>query len=186
MKSPICSICLNSDILCTACKEKVDSGLISENNLEILRKINKAAKGITGLENVEIKKVLDTRRVLILICGKDDVEKLVGKGGVIVKKLGRSLDRIIRVVEESDNMRDFLQNLIFPVPILSVGDVYTQEGEKIRVRIPAGKQLPISPKIFSQIAKDLFKKDVELVQEGEVKEETTEEKIKRLMKKIER
>ena len=82
MKAPICSVCLNSNILCTACKKKMEEGEVSDSDLKISRIINDVAKKFKPLGDVEIKKVFEGSNLAVIICKKGDGPRLVGKNGV--------------------------------------------------------------------------------------------------------
>ncbi len=144
MKAPICNVCLSSDILCKVDKEKLETGIISESDVEISRKIYRLSKTLRPLRNITIKKIVETENFIIIICKIGDVAKIVGRSGVIVKKLSRVLKKNVKVVEEAKNMKDFIQKLLFPIPIIGTSILYTPEKELYRVRIPSSR-IPLMP-----------------------------------------
>ncbi|HLD57164.1 MAG TPA: hypothetical protein VJA47_02600 [archaeon] len=184
MKTPFCEACLKSGLLCTSCKSKIDSGEVRQELLDISKLILEESGETKGLKDVKINNVIGNENLLLIICGQGDSAKLVGKGGSIVKKISEVVGKRVRIVEESDDPRTFVQNLVFPAPVLNLNTVYTSNGEKYKVVIPANSRLPLSLKDFTSIAKSVLKKDVEVGFEGERRRETTEDKINRLVKKI--
>jgi len=96
MKAPICGICLNSDILCMACKRKIDEGRVTENDVKISRLLHETAKNFRMLDDIEVKKVIDSKDILIIVCGKGDRPKLIGRDGSVIKKLLRTASKSIR------------------------------------------------------------------------------------------
>lgn len=65
---------------------------------------------------------------MIFIVNSGDAGKAVGKGGVNIKKLASMLNKKIKIVEYSDDIVRFVQNMIFPLRIDSaevVDDVVT-------------------------------------------------------------
>ena len=182
MNLPICSVCLNSDLLCPACQEKVDKKLVSEKELELYRRVSQLSEKFKGLKDVEIESLIEDKDVLVVVCSKGDVSRVVGRGGSNIKRLGRELGKTGRIVEKSADKRKFLQDLVFPVPIKTFGLVYTQEGEKYKVRLSSGR-IPIPRKSFISIAEKFLGKNVELEFEKE-EQETTEDKIKRLVRQM--
>lgn len=164
MKFPICSVCLRNNILCNACAEKVGELGINPEEIKMYRRLNKILKSQKSLRDVEIKRAVG-RRTLLIVTRKEDVSKLIGKDGKIVKKLARELKRPVRIVEQPSDLRDFVTNVFFTVPILGINIVYRPEGEVYRVRIPRSERtrLPISSDLFSNISKSLFGVDADVV-----------------------
>lgn len=165
MKAPICDVCLNSDLLCKACKGNLDRGIITKADINVSRLIYKVSQKVKSLKDITIRKVIETRNVIIIICKPGDAAKIIGKSGVVIKNLSKNIGKIARVVEETNNYRSFLQGLIYPVPILGINILYTPDKEVLKIRIPKKATLPISERDFVQITKELFNKHVEFVNE---------------------
>ncbi len=184
MKAQICQVCLNSEILCPACQEKVDSGKVSVRELEIIRRINALSDKIKGIDKADIKGVYETDSLLAIVCSKGEALKLIGKGATNIRKLSKDIGKTVRIIEESSDKRSFLQNLIYPVPILSLNLVFSSEGEKYKVTVP-NKTLPIQIKSFTEVASQILGKPISLeFQKTYEKKETVEDKIHRLVKKM--
>ena len=162
MKSPICEICLKSDLLCPACQGKVERGEVTQTDIKILSLLHKESEKNKDLENIEIKKIVDCQDVILIICSKREAAKIVGKGGFFVKKIQDIVNKPVRIVEESGSLREFIQNIILPVPIIGLNTLYTAKGEKYKIIIPKNSRLPLKLKTFSNLAKDVLKKDVEI------------------------
>jgi len=158
MKAPICGICLNSNILCMACKKRLDSGEITEGEVRISRLISELAKGFGPLNEITVKKVIEGDNVSVVICNRGDGAKLIGKEGSVIKKLSRLAQKTIRVVEETDDMREFVQNLIYPVPVIGLNILYKPEREVMKIIIPKGRSLPLPEKAFAEIISAMFNK----------------------------
>jgi len=164
MRFPICSVCLKSNLLCNACAEKVGENEIKIDEIKMYRRLNKLLKKQKTLKDIEIKRAVGSD-MLLIITRKNDVAKLIGKEGGIVKKLAKELGRGVRVVEQPPKLKDFVNNVFFTVPILGINIVYRPEGELYRIRIPktARTRLPISSDIFINISKSLFHVDTDVV-----------------------
>ena len=67
---------------------------------------------------------IDKNSVLTFIV-EDDMGKAIGKNGVTAKKLGSMLKRKIKIVAFSDNLEEFVRNLLQP---LKVRNIETQDG----------------------------------------------------------
>ena len=165
METPICEVCIKSKILCKACKEKLEKKEISKPDIEVSRLIYKISKDAKTLKDVSIKKVIELSNLIVIVCKEGDAAKIVGKTGIIVKKLSKELGKPIKVIEESKNKKEFLQNLLFPTPILGINILYTPKEEILRIRIPKRKIMPTLRKSINEFAKHLFNKKVEIIEE---------------------
>ena len=165
MKAPICGVCLNSDMLCMACKKKLDEGKITECDIKVSRLISKAAKTFRQLNEVTINKVIEGKNVVVVMCNKGDSSKLIGKEGVITKKLSRAAGKTVRIVEVSDDIKSFIQNLVHPVPVVGLNVLYHADREILKVIIPRDRGIPIPQASFAEIVRIVFGKDSVIVNE---------------------
>lgn len=165
MKLPICKVCLKNDILCSGCTEKVKKMGIKPDEIEMFRLLNKLLKNYKLLKNVEIKRVISSKTMLLIISKKEDISRLIGKNGGMVRKLGKELNKQIRIVSDSSSLEDFTREIFFSTPILGINVLYTPKGEKYKIRIPSSERvvLPITPEVFSSIVGSVLNTNVELV-----------------------
>ena len=73
------------------------------------------------------------------------------------------LKKNIKVVEEDSDIKTFVQNMIFPIPLLGVNIIYGDD-EKYVIRIPKieEKNLPLHANEITNVCKSLFGKDFEV------------------------
>ncbi len=165
MKMPICDICLKSGLLCPVCMERVKGGAVREEDIHYLRRMKGISERIKPLQGIRIKKLVNTNSLIFIVCEKGSATTIIGRGGTIVSSLSHALDKRVRVVEETDDIKSFLEMLVFPVPVLSVGRVYRESGETIRMRVPAGERLPLSEGDIKDAAMSMFGQEIEVVTE---------------------
>ena len=164
MPYPICEVCLNSEILCNACKNKLDKGMINETEINISRFLYNLGSKVRGLKEIKLIKAVDVG-VLLIVTGPGDAAKVVGKSGAVVKILAKEFKKPIRVVEEAENLRKFVQDMISPVTVMGINTLYTPEGEVYRIRIPTSQRnsLTINPENFSSIIHNLYNRNVQII-----------------------
>jgi len=164
MQSTVCEVCLKSKILCNACQSKLENGLVTEEEVEIARYIYKLSEKMKSIKDVEILRIIDSN-VLVIITGRGDAPKLVGKAGSVVKKIANRFKKPIRILEEASSFKDFVEELIFPAPVNGINTLYRNNEEIIRIRIPAMQKnhLLLNPESFSQIISNFYNKKAELV-----------------------
>lgn len=163
MKSPLCEVCLSSDILCGGCASKLEKGEISEREIEVSRFIHKLSDKVKSLQEANLLKVVDAD-VLILVAGKGDGAKLVGKAGAVVKALAKKYGKSIKVLEKSE-FRPFVTELLQPLTVTGFNVMYTPEGEVYRVRVPAAQKQKqhVSEAALVEVSQKLFGKKVEMI-----------------------
>jgi transcription antitermination factor NusA-like protein len=137
---------------------------INTDEVKMYRRLNKFLSNQKTLEGIEIKRVIGSN-MLLIITEKNDAAKLIGKDGRIVKKLAKELGQSVRIVEQPAELKDFVNDVFFTVPILGINVVYKSEGEVYRIRIPKTDRtkLPVSSEIFANVSKALFHVDTEVV-----------------------
>ena len=119
---------------------------------------------IKTLSDVKIVKVIDAG-LMVIVAGKGDGARLVGKSGVVVKDLAKKFGKSIRVLEEADDFKGFVENLISPVTVSGVNTLFSSGEEIKRVRIPENQKnrLNMTPETFSNVISDVFNKKAELI-----------------------
>jgi transcription antitermination factor NusA-like protein len=164
MQAPICEVCLNSELLCAGCADKLARGEIAQAEIDVARTLYGMSEKIRSLKDVKLRKVIDSD-VLLLVAGAGDGARLVGKGGAVVKDLAKTFGKSIRVLEEKTDMRAFASELISPAALLGINTVYRQEGESFRLRIPEvhRRRLAMSPETIVTVLSSLYGCKVEIV-----------------------
>ena len=167
MQAPICEVCLKSNILCSACQEKLNSGKISQKDVDISRYLYDLSDKMRSIKDIKILRIVDCGS-LIIITGRGDAAKLVGKGGVVVKKIAKDFKKSIRILEEAPSFKDFVEDLLSPAPISGINTLYKDDIEIYRIKIPAIQKnsIMITPEIFSQIISNFYKLKAEIVFEN--------------------
>ena len=55
-------------------------------------------------------------------------------------------------------MKEFIEKLITPIPIVGINVIYSPEGEIIKVLIPKKRKIPMSKSTFGEIINIMFSK----------------------------
>ncbi|NIO44913.1 MAG: hypothetical protein GTN36_05175 [Candidatus Aenigmarchaeota archaeon] len=164
MRTVICEVCLKSKILCNACQDKLNKGMTTEDEIKIAKHIYKLSEKMRSIRDVEIVKIINSN-ILIIVTGRGDAPKLVGKSGSVVKKIAKKFKKPIRILEQASSFKDFVEELIFPTSVNGINTLYRDNEEILRIRVPAVQKnhLLIKPENFSEIISNFYNKKVELV-----------------------
>jgi transcription antitermination factor NusA-like protein len=153
MVLPVCDVCLKSGMLCQGCENKLKTGEISQLDLDIAKILYRVGDGKIGF-----KKTIEIGEVVIIITEKNQVGKLIGKGGKIVREISRTLERKVRVVGENSDLKAVATDMLAPARISGINIVYGKDGEeryKIRVRREDARRLPAKLDILNTIIQEL-------------------------------
>ena len=133
MKTPICNVCLKSDVLCSKCEEKLENEEITELDIKVSRVLKELSNEHGSLRDSEIVKAYDTENVVVIVTGPEDGAKVVGRKGEIVKKVADEVGKPIRVVEKAENDKDVINGLLSPGEIQSINTVFKPSGESQKI-----------------------------------------------------
>jgi transcription antitermination factor NusA-like protein len=153
MVLPVCDVCLKSGMLCQGCENKLKSGEISSMDVDIAKLLYKIGNGKLGF-----KKTIEIGDVVIIVTDKDQVGKLIGKGGKIVREISKTVSKKIRVVGENSDLKSVATDILAPARISGINIVYGKDGEqkyKIRVRKEDSRRLPAKIEILNDIIQQL-------------------------------
>jgi len=163
MRAPLCEVCLSSEILCQGCAGKLERGELTQTEVDVSRFLWNMGDKLHSLREATIRKIIDSD-VLLIVAGRGDGAKVVGKGGAVVKALAKRWGKSIRVLEENE-FRPFVAELLHPLTVRGVNTLYTPDGEVLRVRLPAAQKprSMITPEGFSAMMQQLYGRRAELL-----------------------
>jgi transcription antitermination factor NusA-like protein len=153
MVLPVCDVCLKSGMLCQGCENKLKSGEITQLDLDIAKLLFKLGDGKIGF-----KKTIEIGDVVIIVTDKDQVGKIIGKSGKIVRAISKKVGKKIRVVGEGSDFKEIARDLLAPARISGINIVYGMDGEekyKIRVMQEDSRRLPARIDVLNGIMNQL-------------------------------
>jgi len=164
MKTPLCSICLKSDFLCSGCSQKLLKGELTKSIIDISRTLFKLSEEIPSLKTVVIHEIIPTSNSIVILTEGGDGAKVVGKNGKIVKLLAKKTGKSIRIVEKSPKFEEIVKSLDFPVKLLGVNTLFSKDGEKKKIVISQKDKgrIPFNDVSFRAIVKKLTNQEVVL------------------------
>jgi len=163
MQAPICGVCLRSGMLCQTCRKKVKTGVVSDTDVHVSRVLLRLSANIKSLRDITLKHAVESGSLMVIICEQGDAARVIGRNGLVVKKLEKELGKPVRIVEEASDIKEFILNLLHPVPVAGVNVLYRPQGEVLKVLVGRGPGPRIPAGDFRRIMKTLFGKDVEVV-----------------------
>ncbi len=156
---PICNICAKTGVLCSACETKLDEEKITEIDVEFARMLYERFEGKIGF-----KRAIDTEDFIVILTERENVGKIIGKSGAIIKKMGKDMGKEIRVVGIGD-MKDMIYDFIAPARVKGINEVFKPDnitGYKVRIDARDKDKLRIDLGSMSKVISSLTEKDIEL------------------------
>jgi len=128
VKTELCQFCLRSGILCSKCRRKVESGKVSQLDIEIGRFLLSLEGEYPSLQDVFFHKSIESGDVLAIFVGRGDIPRILSYGGKIIKALEQKTGKIVRVLEYQSDERKFLEDLFAPMDILTINHIWLPDG----------------------------------------------------------
>jgi transcription antitermination factor NusA-like protein len=164
MKAPICDVCLKSGILCLGCEEKLKRGTITELDVKISKLLYQLEKE-NHIRDITFVKAVESKSLIVIIVGEGEIGNLIGKGGKTVKFLQRSVRKKIRIIEDTDDFKKIIMDLLHPARVLGINILYLpSEEKKYKVRVPKEdeRRIPTSVKSAEEILSKLVNLPIEI------------------------
>ncbi|MBY9011489.1 MAG: hypothetical protein KGD70_03865 [Candidatus Lokiarchaeota archaeon] len=126
---PACKTCVNSGFLCTSCQEKLDTGVLSQLELDLAKDllVLEEEDKFGFLKNISFFKAIDFEDVVIIVVGKKDKIKVTQKLINWIKET-YEVDELI-LVEQTKNPRAALESLIAPSKLISLNEIFLATGD---------------------------------------------------------
>jgi transcription antitermination factor NusA-like protein len=149
-------------MLCRTCRERLEKGMISDTDVDVARTLMRLSVTIKSLRDITLKQAVESDNLILIVCDRGDAARVIGRSGLTVKRLEKELGKPVRIVEDARDLREFIVNLLNPVPVLGVNVLYKPRGEVIRVLVGGGQGPRIKSEDVRGIVKTKFGKDVEI------------------------
>ncbi len=128
MQTPFDDFCLRSNVLCKSCDRKIKSGEYSQTDLEISKFLLEQTQGIHQLSDTVFRKAILDGEYLVLVLGKNQSHNFLTQGRKIIKDLSRKYGRRVKVIEDGQNVREFLESLLAPATIMALNTIWLPDG----------------------------------------------------------
>ena len=159
MEIPICTICAKTGILCSACESRLAKGLISEMDVELSKILYEV-----GLEDAGFERAIETGDYIIILTKKENIGKIIGKGGDNIRMLSKRLGKKIRAIG-TENLQTTIYDFIAPAQITSMNKAYLPDGSMVRrIKINAAdrKKLRMDLKEIERLLSSLSPDKIEM------------------------
>ena len=158
VKTILDAFCVKSGILCRRCEEKLERGLVTELDLKVIQRMVELEKEYPVLEDVTYHKAVEADDMMAVLVDRKDLPKLLGGGARVVKGLGETFGKRVKLISYGGDDREFLEDLFSPLSILTINTVWIPDGSTETKVILTGRQprnMPVDLEKVRKIAQEL-------------------------------
>jgi hypothetical protein len=157
MKLPICTFDAKAGILCPRCDAKLKSGHITQADVDVSIRLVKLASQIPELDRISLVRAHEIDGSIVMILNSGDVASL-RRDDMLTREIEQVMGDKMWLGDAQATERKLLDDLFYPVRILSVNQVWLPDGSKMTKAIIMGRRTERFP-----IDLDLVKKIVKAV-----------------------
>ena len=130
MKTPICSFDAKTGTLCSNCEDKLQSGRLTELDVECAIKLTKIAERNQELNKFTMVNAYQVNGDVVLILQKSDISAL-RSNPELTRKIQAAFESKVWFVESEATDKRFLENLFFPARIVTINLIWLPDGNKL-------------------------------------------------------
>jgi len=149
---------VKSGILCRRCEEKLEKGQITELDLKVIQRMVELEKEHPVLQDVTYHRSVEADGMMAVLVDRRDLPKLLGGGAKVIKDLGETFGKRVKLISFGGDDREFLEDLFSPLSILTINTIWIPDGSTETKVILTGRQprkMPVDLDVVKTIAKDL-------------------------------
>jgi transcription antitermination factor NusA-like protein len=126
-KLPACITCVQTGFLCTNCQDNLDTGVITQFELDLAKDLIDLEEKFSFLKDVSFFKAIDFEDVVILVVGKKDKLRITNELKEWIKE-AYEIEKLI-LIENTKKPRPVIEALIAPYKLLSLNEIFLATGD---------------------------------------------------------
>jgi len=164
MKLPICYFDAKNNVLCPQCEAKVDSGILTQADVDASIILANISKSNNEVKNFTLYSCKEFEGNFVISLAKNDI-MIIRQSRTMYRLLQEQFKGKIWLVEAEETDNKFIEDLFFPIKILSINSVWAPGGIQKTRAVVSGKwtqRFPIDTKKVIQIVKNARNLDIEI------------------------
>ncbi|BCU68300.1 transcription elongation factor NusA [Sulfolobales archaeon HS-7] len=164
MKLPLDYVCINSGLLCDRCQSLVDEGQIDDFEIEVMKSLIEIEGEVRELKDSTYNKSLQVNNLIIVVVtsGPDMTQQ---KWVKVAKMLHEKLGKKVRIIENTNNIKQGVIQVMFPARVLGVNTVWLPDGSVqhiVRITKEDKKVLPASDSELETLLSKLYSTQIKI------------------------
>jgi transcription antitermination factor NusA-like protein len=158
VKTILDAFCVKSGTFCRKCQEKIEKGQITDLDLKIIRLLTELEKQNPALQDVTYQKAVEAENSVVILLDKRDMGKVLSDGAKTVHAISDSLGKKVKILSYGGDDRQFLEDLLNPLSILTLNTIWIPDGTTETKVILSGREprrMPVDLEVAKGLAKQL-------------------------------
>ena len=158
VKTILDAFCVKSGTFCRKCQEKIEKGQITDLDLKIIRLLTELEKQNPALQDVTYQKAVEAENSVVILLDKRDMGKVLSDGAKTVHAISDSLGKKVKILSYGGDDRQFLEDLLNPLSILTLNTIWIPDGTTETKVILSGREprrMPVDLEAAKGLAKQL-------------------------------
>jgi transcription antitermination factor NusA-like protein len=158
VKTILDAFCVKSGTFCRKCQEKIEKGQITDLDLKIIRLLTELEKQNPLLQDVTYQKAVEAENSVVILLDKRDMGKVLSDGAKTVHAISDSLGKKVKILSYGGDDRQFLEDLLNPLSILTLNTIWIPDGTTETKVILSGREprrMPVDLEVAKGLAKQL-------------------------------
>jgi transcription antitermination factor NusA-like protein len=158
VKTILDAFCVKSGTFCRKCQEKIEKGQITDLDLKIIRLLTELEKQNPALQDVTYQKAVEAENSVVILLDKRDMGKVLSDGAKTVHAISDSLGKKVKILSYGGEDRQFLEDLLNPLSILTLNTIWIPDGTTETKVILSGREprrMPVDLEAAKGLAKQL-------------------------------
>jgi transcription antitermination factor NusA-like protein len=158
VKTILDAFCVKSGTFCRKCQEKIEKGQITDLDLKIIRLLTELEKQNPALQDVTYQKAVEAENSVVILLDKRDMGKVLSDGAKTVHAISDSLGKKVKILSYGGDDRQFLEDLLTPLSILTLNTIWIPDGTTETKVILSGREprrMPVDLEAAKGLAKQL-------------------------------
>ncbi len=139
IRIPICAFDAKTGILCSKCQAKLSAGEITNSDIAASKALVKLAETVPEANKMALLKSFEVEGSFVLEVEQPDAAVFRAKPE-IKQKLEEIVKGKVWVIPTTNSDRRFLEELFYPIRILTVNTVWLPDGSKLTKAIIPGRR----------------------------------------------
>ncbi|ADV65392.1 transcription elongation factor [Desulfurococcus mucosus] len=133
MKYPLDRICVKSGVLCQSCQRKIESGLVGEDEVPVMKALIDLEDELKFLKKGEYVKSYRMSSQLVVMVRDGFEQEEISR---LEEELSRRLDTRVKVIVETGEQKRLIERLLAPASLIGVNQVWLPGGiEVLNIRV---------------------------------------------------
>jgi len=188
MKIPVCRFDLESDTLCTNCKERFDKGKITSFDIEFCKWLLEKEKDYSALQDLNLQRAIKVADWIILVVKKRTKASLLSAEDLI-NDITETFGEVI-IIEGPIKLRKIVRTFIDPAVEVGVNSLHLPGGFResiVILRTDDRERIPYTTAQLKEIVSAIMGEEVLFEYDDEHLEkdnDTTEDEFEKKMRKL--